>query len=110
MGENNGAAPVRIEVLLEPKTLPELYGALGSTQGVTGTAFLKSMGVVDGAARRMKSGAIVDIGVMVQIMERFSITPTQFVALAKATVSGVSSATPRRVGRPRKAAAENSQA
>ena len=60
---------VKIIEDLEPKTLPELYTAIAQTKGMTGNAYLQSLGINPGAASHMAQGRVVYPEVAVKIIE-----------------------------------------
>ena len=90
-----------IALQLQPKTLTELYGGLAMARGVTPTELLGELGLPKGQGNRMASGQVIYPGAAVALMERFGITPSDFVVLMKGTVR-VQPPAKKRSGRPPK--------
>ena len=89
-----------INLEIRPKTLPELISGLAAAEGKTPVEYLKSLGLPQGQAIRMKNGEVIYPAVAVALMEKHGITASDFVALMKSgTVAGATTGA-NRGGRP----------
>ena len=101
IAEVQPAQGLEITIRLRPKNLPELYAAVATAEGKTTSQLLRAFGLSPADAKKVASGAMVHPGVALAMMQKYTITATDFVALMKAgAISTASSAAPQARRKP----------
>ena len=97
-----------VNIQLTPTTLAELYSALALAKGLKPVELLQAMGLTAGQAKQMATSNVVYPTAVVALVEQYSVTPSQLVALMKGQArANTPSTSSRPRGRARKTEESN---